>query len=98
MLHASNNILNIKYLKKSFTDFKQSMSRAHPSQVGKAAKIRFEFQPQGTDRVILNGIIHSADRPSPRNNYQKDNPFFDPSKSFDEKAQKELDRMEGKYK
>lgn len=66
---------------------------ANADQVGQAAALRHGDLEQ-EDRQTVNQIIHSGD-PNPHKFGH--NPFADPTKSYDPKAQEALDRIASKY-
>lgn len=66
---------------------------ASAQQVGDAAQIRFGGNLDPADRNTLNQIIHSADA----NPHQRGhNPYADPTKSYDPKAQAAIDSIKAK--
>lgn len=67
---------------------------ASPYQVGQAAALRFDKTPHGSDRQMLNDIIHS-DEEKRRNGSL--NPRFDATKSHDPVAEAQLKYLQRKY-
>jgi len=69
---------------------------AAPSQVGEAAKIRFEHGAELSkrERFDLNGIVHSDEKQ--RKNGQP-NKFYDHEKKYDPKAQAAMDHIKANH-
>lgn len=70
---------------------------AAPSQCGYGAELRVGLSEQleRKDRRTLNDVVHAGDSPFRPDGSR--NPFFDPTRSFDPRAQKMLDLIAKKY-
>jgi hypothetical protein len=70
-------------------------SLARRQQVMDAVRLRAQTNISGSDRTIVNQIIHSGDT---MGQYKDEpNPFRDPGFRFDRSAQVQLDRLKRKW-